>query len=247
MPSSPVPLFDKSSGAVESGASASDGFLGPFQGMGISGYNDLGSFNVNDPSKCAELCRKTSGCNSFDYGARGSVLGECWLSTATRASAGSAYTEWQQYDYYEVKGSSILETAAAAGKFTVLAKALTAAGLVETLAGAGPFTVFAPTDDAFGPFDLDELLARDDLATILTFHVTNGFVLSSSLSNGMQVPMLDGSKVTVSLSGGGVKIGSASVETADLQCNNGVIHVIDKVLLPSVDKSSGAVESGASA
>merc|ERR1712137_1282923 len=79
------------------------GFLGPFEGMGITGYNDLGSFAVEDPRDCASRCSATPDCRSFDYGARGKVLGECWLSTATRESAPSAYSSWQLYDYYEVQ------------------------------------------------------------------------------------------------------------------------------------------------
>merc|ERR1712083_221746 len=79
-----------------------DGFEGPFSGMGISGYNDLGKHMVGGPAECADLCLDTALCSSFDYGARGNVEGECWLSTADRNSAGSAYTEWVYYDYYEM-------------------------------------------------------------------------------------------------------------------------------------------------
>lgn len=77
-------------------------FVGPFTGMGISGWNDLGSSRVSDPSQCATKCLRTAGCKSFDYGARGSVTGECWLSTADRAIAGNAYKAWRLYDYYEL-------------------------------------------------------------------------------------------------------------------------------------------------
>eukprot|EP00441_Pelagodinium_beii_P047774 CAMPEP_0197621894 /NCGR_PEP_ID=MMETSP1338-20131121/2323_1 /TAXON_ID=43686 ORGANISM="Pelagodinium beii, Strain RCC1491" /NCGR_SAMPLE_ID=MMETSP1338 /ASSEMBLY_ACC=CAM_ASM_000754 /LENGTH=643 /DNA_ID=CAMNT_0043191467 /DNA_START=16 /DNA_END=1947 /DNA_ORIENTATION=- len=76
-------------------------FEGPFEGKGISGYNDLGQYFVDNPSECAEKCRQLSQCRSFDYGAREKVSGECWLSTANRASAGAAYTTWTLYDYYE--------------------------------------------------------------------------------------------------------------------------------------------------
>lgn len=76
-------------------------FQGPFVGMGITGYNDLGRHLVSNPLECAEKCARTQQCRSFDYGARGSVRGECWLSTADRASAGLAYTPWGKYDYYE--------------------------------------------------------------------------------------------------------------------------------------------------
>jgi len=77
-------------------------FYGPFTGMGISGFNDLGTGSVSTPMTCASLCRSDDRCRSFDYGARGDVLGECWLSTATRESAGASYTSWPLYDYYEL-------------------------------------------------------------------------------------------------------------------------------------------------
>eukprot|EP00928_Gymnodinium_smaydae_P007819 TRINITY_DN1279_c0_g2_i3.p1 TRINITY_DN1279_c0_g2~~TRINITY_DN1279_c0_g2_i3.p1 ORF type:complete len:756 (+),score=115.66 TRINITY_DN1279_c0_g2_i3:69-2336(+) len=106
---------DEANGVAVGDADAlkSDGgkaFVGPFVGMGISGYNDLGSFAVSDPEECAQKCLQDVQCKSFDYGARASVAGECWLSTANRESAGSAYTQWKLYDYYErstVAGTSV--------------------------------------------------------------------------------------------------------------------------------------------
>jgi hypothetical protein len=95
---------------------------------------------------------------SFDWGARGSVAGECWLSTADRASAGDAYTAWGSYDYYEVDASAgaaggakdlVATLVSMPGTFSTLVAAVTAAGLAPTLSGPGPFTVFAPTDAAF--------------------------------------------------------------------------------------------------
>merc|ERR1712025_1024219 len=77
------------------------GFIGPFKGMGISGYNDLGSSKVRDPLECATKCLNDARCRSFDYGARQEVQGECWLSTANRRTAGSAFSSWDLYDYYE--------------------------------------------------------------------------------------------------------------------------------------------------
>jgi len=81
-------------------------FEGPFEGMGISGWNDLEMSNVESPTECATKCLGDPRCLSFDYGARGSVKGECWLSTANRASVGSAFSSWELYDYYELKSEA---------------------------------------------------------------------------------------------------------------------------------------------
>merc|ERR1712194_374490 len=136
----------------------------------------------------------------------------------------------------------IVETAISAGSFTVLVGALQTAGLVDALKGAGPFTVFAPTDAAFTAL-LDslgvtkaELLARDDLADILKYHVLSGSsVMSADLAAAQDVTTLEGSSLTVTKDGSTVRAGSAGVSTADISCSNGVIHVIDAVLLPPGD------------
>mmetsp|Transcript_145337 Transcript_145337/g.464457 ORF Transcript_145337/g.464457 Transcript_145337/m.464457 type:complete len:166 (+) Transcript_145337:889-1386(+) len=88
------------------GAGSLEGFEGPFTGMGITGFNDLASAKGLTPAACAERCRGEPACRSFEVGAREAVQGECWLSTATRDSAGSAYTTWKLYDYYELRGTS---------------------------------------------------------------------------------------------------------------------------------------------
>jgi len=80
-------------------------FDGPFVGMGITDNNDFALVSVNDPAECAEACTKTAECRSFDYGARGKVVGECWLSLADRKSAGDAYKSWELYNYYEIKAT----------------------------------------------------------------------------------------------------------------------------------------------
>eukprot|EP00927_Polykrikos_kofoidii_P029729 TRINITY_DN25655_c0_g1_i1.p1 TRINITY_DN25655_c0_g1~~TRINITY_DN25655_c0_g1_i1.p1 ORF type:complete len:472 (-),score=39.81 TRINITY_DN25655_c0_g1_i1:127-1542(-) len=84
-------------------------FLGPFSGMGISGYNDLGQFTVGSAAECADRCLALPRCRSFDHGARGQIEGQCWLSTANRASAGSAYTTWTMYDYYERQETGLMQ------------------------------------------------------------------------------------------------------------------------------------------
>lgn len=132
----------------------------------------------------------------------------------------------------------IVDTAVGAGSFTVLAAALTQASLVDTLKGTGPFTVFAPTDDAFAAalsalsLTKEELLAKTDLSAILTYHVVSGSVKSTDLSNGMTAATVNGADVTITIDGTTVKVNEATVTSADVMCSNGVIHIIDKVLLP---------------
>lgn len=131
----------------------------------------------------------------------------------------------------------IVDTAVAAGSFTELAKALGDAGLVSALKGAGPFTVFAPTDDAFGNFERDNPgvlagLSTAALTEILEYHVVAGAaVTSDSLKNGQAFVTLSGAPLLVGTSDG-VKINDASVTTADVMATNGVIHVIDRIMLP---------------
>lgn len=133
--------------------------------------------------------------------------------------------------------ADIVDTAVAAGNFTTLVAAVEAAGLVETLKGEGPFTVFAPTDEAFAALPegtVDSLLMeenRDQLTQILTYHVVSGKVMSGDLSDGMEAETVAGQPVTISTEGG-VTVNEASVVQADIEASNGVIHVIDSVLLP---------------
>ena len=136
------------------------------------------------------------------------------------------------------KKMNIVETAIAAGNFSTLAKALTAAGLVTTLKGDGPFTVFAPTDEAFAklpPQTLSDLLKpenKEKLTAILTYHVVPGKVTASQVSNINQAITVQGQSLKVDAKDG-VKINDAKVIAADVEASNGVIHVIDSVLLPS--------------
>ena len=133
-----------------------------------------------------------------------------------------------------VQAKDIVDTAVAAGDFKTLAAALEKAGLVDTLKGKGPFTVFAPTDAAFAKVpkkDLDALLAdKSKLATVLTYHVVPGTVMAKDVKAG-KVKTVQGSDLTVSTSGG-VKVDGATVTKADIVADNGVIHVIDSVVLP---------------
>jgi transforming growth factor-beta-induced protein len=149
----------------------------------------------------------------------------------------------------------IVDTAVANGSFTVLAAALTKAGLVDALKGEGPFTVFAPTDDAFAAAltalgtTKEELLARADLGKILQYHVVGGSaVMSKDLKEGEQkVVTLEGSELNVKVASGKVMVNDATVIAADVEASNGVIHVIDKVLLPPAPQQSNSEASGAQA
>lgn len=131
----------------------------------------------------------------------------------------------------------IVDTAVGAGAFTTLVAAVQAAGLADTLKGAGPFTVFAPTDDAFKKLPagtVEDLLKpenKDKLTAILTYHVVPGKVMSTDLSNGMKATTVQGGEITI-MTEGGVKVNEASVVTADVAASNGVIHIIDTVILP---------------
>lgn len=132
----------------------------------------------------------------------------------------------------------IVDTAVAAGSFTTLVAAVTAAGLVETLKGAGPFTVFAPTDAAFAALPagtVEELVKPENkakLASILTLHVMAGAVHAADVSGKTLTPAsVNGEALHVDGTNG-VTVNGANVVTADIKCSNGVIHVIDAVLLP---------------
>jgi uncharacterized surface protein with fasciclin (FAS1) repeats len=128
----------------------------------------------------------------------------------------------------------IVDTAVAAGNFKTLATALQAADLIDTLKGPGPFTVFAPTDAAFAKIpktDLDALLAdKAKLTAVLTYHVVPGKVMSKDVKAG-KVKTVQGSSLTVSTTGG-VKVDGANVTAVDIAADNGVIHVIDSVVMP---------------
>ena len=128
----------------------------------------------------------------------------------------------------------IVDTAVAAGNFKTLVSAVQAAGLVDTLKGAGPFTVFAPTDEAFAKIPKDQLdaLIKDKakLSAVLTYHVVPGLVLAKDVKPG-DVMTVQGSKMKISTDGG-VKVDSANVVATDVMASNGVIHVIDSVIMP---------------
>ena len=135
----------------------------------------------------------------------------------------------------------IVDTAVAAGSFKTLAAALQAAGLVETLKGKGPFTVFAPTDAAFAKLPkgtVEDLLKPENkakLAAILTYHVVPGTVMAAQVltMNGKEAKTVNGQAVKITVAGNAVTVGAAKVVKTDIKATNGVIHVIDSVMLPS--------------
>ena len=135
----------------------------------------------------------------------------------------------------------IVDTAIAAGSFTTLAKALTAADLVTTLKGPGPFTVFAPTDAAFAKLPagtLDNLLKPENKATlrrVLTYHVVPGKVMAADVVKMRSAKAVSGDPLAITSSGKIVTVGTAQVVKTDIAASNGVIHVIDAVLLPPAE------------
>lgn len=151
-------------------------------------------------------------------------------ATALTALATAAFAMGKEKD--------IVDTAAEAGSFETLLAAATAAGLVDTLKGDGPFTVFAPTDEAFAALPegtVETLLMeenKDQLVAILTYHVVPGKVMSGDLSDDMMAATVNGADVMIDLDNG-VMVNDATVVTADIEASNGIIHVIDKVILPA--------------
>jgi len=136
---------------------------------------------------------------------------------------------------FSAQAKDLVDTAVDAGQFKTLAAALDKAGLVSTLKGKGPFTVFAPTDAAFAKVpkaDLDALLAdKAKLSAVLTYHVVPRTVMAKDVKSG-KVKTVQGSELTLAASGGGVMVDNAQVVKADIVADNGVIHVIDSVVIP---------------
>jgi uncharacterized surface protein with fasciclin (FAS1) repeats len=143
----------------------------------------------------------------------------------------------------DTNNHDIVSIASGADNLSTLVTAVQAAGLVETLQSEGPFTVFAPTNEAFAALPdgtLESLLLeenRDKLVQILTYHVVPGKVMSTDLEDGMMAETVEGSSITVDLDGG-VSIDNANVVTADIEADNGVVHIIDAVIMPSEEESS---------
>jgi uncharacterized surface protein with fasciclin (FAS1) repeats len=158
-----------------------------------------------------------------------SATGVAWAGDSCHAAASACH---------RTKAKDIVDTAVSAGNFKTLAAALQAAGLVDTLKGKGPFTVFAPTDEAFGKLPagtLDELLKPENkakLTAILTYHVVSGKVLAKDVVKLFEAKTVQGYSASITVNDGKVKVDDANVVKTDIICANGVIHVIDAVILP---------------
>lgn len=159
------------------------------------------------------------------------------VSAATPASAGDVCPVAAAATH-RAKPKDILDTAVSAGSFKTLAAALKAAGLVDTLKGKGPFTVFAPTDDAFAKLPagtVESLLKPENkakLTAVLTYHVVPGRVLAKDVVKLTEAKTVQGSSAQITVNEGKVKVDNANVVKTDIPCTNGVIHVIDAVILP---------------
>jgi len=162
------------------------------------------------------------------------AVGACGSSAPAETAEGAEASSGQ-----EAASSDIVDTASAAGGFTTLVAAVQAAGLVDTLKGAGPFTVFAPTDEAFAALPagtLEELLKpenKEKLVAILTYHVVSGDVRASDVVKLNAATTVQGGSLAIQSGEAGVKVGESNVVKTDIACTNGVIHVIDKVLIPA--------------
>lgn len=157
--------------------------------------------------------------------------GKCWKSQVARAPRHYVAAEAE-------KPKTIVETAAGIEDFSTLVAAVKAGGLVETLSGKGPFTVFAPTNEAFAKLPkgtVEDLLKpenKEKLVAILTYHVVPGNVMAADVVKVKEAKTVQGGKVKVTVDGDEVMIDKAKVLKTDVECSNGVIHVIDSVLLP---------------
>lgn len=161
------------------------------------------------------------------------------LLALTMASTATAHNHGKSHDNKRAMKKDIVDVAVGAGQFNTLAAALKAAGLVDTLKGDGPFTVFAPTDSAFAKLPegtVESLLKpenKDKLIAVLTYHVVAGKVLASDVVKLKSATTVNGSDVKISLVNGGVMVDAANVVKTDIGASNGVIHVIDSVILPN--------------
>jgi uncharacterized surface protein with fasciclin (FAS1) repeats len=178
--------------------------------------------------------------------AASAVADECPVAAAQKAKAmAQAKAQAQahvQTVAFNADRKDIVDTAVGAGSFKTLVAAVQAAGLVETLKGKGPFTVFAPTDEAFAKLPagtVESLLKpenKEKLVAVLTYHVVPGKVMAADVVKLTEAPTVQGSKAKVKVADGTVMIDNAKVVKTDIETSNGVIHVIDAVILPPAGK-----------
>lgn len=176
---------------------------------------------------------------SFGLAAAGLLAGPVWGQCDTQKTECPMGRAGQVAAMSVMGPADLVDTAVAAGKFNTLAAALKAAGLVDTLKGPGPFTVFAPTDEAFAKLPqgtLETLLKPENkgkLAAILTYHVVPGAVKAADVVKLSGATTVNGQRVDIKVAGGGVMVDSAKVTQTDIIASNGVIHIIDSVILPA--------------
>ncbi len=162
-----------------------------------------------------------------------------WAIVCLGFVASAAYAGGHGHKEMKPKKADIIDTAVSAGSFSTLAAALDAAGLVDTLKGEGPFTVFAPTDEAFAKLPegtVEELLKpknRDQLTAILTYHVVPGSVYAADVVKLSEATTVNGADVKIEVGDSGVRVDNANVIKTDIGASNGVIHVIDSVIIPN--------------
>ena len=164
------------------------------------------------------------------------ALGLCVLSVPALAQPGESCNCKSQPQQVAAMEKDVVATATSAGKFKTLLTAVKAAGLVKTLQGPGPFTVFAPTDEAFAklPKGALESLLKDKtkLTAVLTYHVVSGNLSAKDVLGGAALKSLQGETIKATNTGGVAKVDQAKIVTTDIKCSNGVIHIIDAVLMP---------------
>lgn len=209
---------------------------------GLLGCSDASTSNANDGAAAGSATAAGSGNvageKSSTGGGSGNVAGK--TSSDGGSASATAGSNAGGGGSAAVEAKDIVDTAVAAGSFKQLADALGKAGLVDALKGKGPFTVFAPTDDAFNAFEKANpgvlgKLSKAQLGDILKYHVVSGAAVESKDLKDEQVFVtLVGSPVLIDTTGG-VKVADAKVTTADVMASNGVIHVIDKIILPPAD------------
>ncbi len=159
-----------------------------------------------------------------------------YLKNLIIAAATIAVIPFAQAGSYGNK-PDIVDTAVESGSFNTLVTAVKEAGLVETLKGEGPFTVFAPTDEAFAKIPADDLTAlladKEALTRVLTYHVVPGKVMASDVAALSSAKSVEGGTIAITNGGGGVRVDNANVVQTDIEASNGVIHVIDSVIMPN--------------
>jgi uncharacterized surface protein with fasciclin (FAS1) repeats len=213
------------------------GYHGYNRGYGIPGRDGYGRYNrarMKGFMRHPVLGFPVPTTEGHGYGKSNGKDGSCggYKKTGFMMKTGMSETKKTAGD---APAGDIVDVAVGAGSFTTLVEAVKAAGLVETLKGEGPFTVFAPTDEAFAKIakaDLDALLAdKDKLTAILTYHVVPGKVLAADIVKLDSAKTVQGGTIAISTSDG-VKVDDASVVKTDVMASNGVIHVIDTVIMP---------------